>query len=286
MLHSPFSIAYDSDPYDSHQQPMYQRQHQPSSYNHQRRRRYLQQLQAAEEAQSRQAEAERRHQQATRQEYLKRLQEEETYRRAYEAAKRRREMLEEAKNKQEQVQDYLFGNDRESDDDYDEEEAMEPVFRIMQGSDGRLYKVKVGEKLRPQPNPRLRRSSSMRNERNVMASSPQQDDGYQFIRSPEGRIYRVQRQPDNEGVEPKPSWLSRRNHIVRNNQTDEESPEFEHGTSPFAPVQIPIRPSMKRKKVTVVVEDASDSESEDLRSSEKSRLVPSPGQWMEPVKST
>jgi len=285
MLNSPFSIAYNSDPYYSYQQPMYRRQHQPSSYNHQRRRRYLQQLQAAEEAQRRRAEAERRHEQATRQEYLKRLQEEETYRRAYEAAKRRREM-EEAKNKQEQVQDYFFGNDRESDDDYDEEEAMEPVFRIIQGSDGRLYQVKVGERLRHQPNPQLRRSSSMRNERNVMTSTPQQDKSFQFIRSPEGRIYRAQRQPDKGGVKSKPSWLSRRNHIARNDQTDEESSEFGHGTSPFAPVQIPIRPSMRRKKVTVVVEDASDSESEDLRSSERNRLVPSPGQWMEPVKST
>jgi len=306
MFATPLFNGYDSDPYYFHHQPAYRRQQQKpsSSYNQQQqrgRRRYLQQLQASEQ------EAQRR--QAARQEYLQRLKEEEMYRRAYEVARRRREM-EEA----EQVREYLFGTD---DHEFggnvgeEEEEAMEPVFRVMQGADGLLYKVKVGEKLRPRPQRSSRRNSSTAR----MASPQHGGDGYhqQFVRGPDGRTYRVQRQPNKEEMKQKAAWFSRANHTTSDQTTDEESSsEFGAEDAPLQPtppssfasssrVRIPIRPpfmTRKRsndnrnsKKVTVVVEDASDSESEEdeypsASSPWRNRFVPSPGQsWMEPVKS-
>jgi len=285
MFSSPFFDGYDSDPY--YYQPAYR---QPS------RRRYLQQMRAAEEA-KRRAEAHRREQ--ARQEYLRQLQEEEAYRQAYEAAKRRREM-EEAR----QVQQYLYGNSEYGDSDEEEEESeeeeveiMEPVYRVMQGPYGQLYKVKVGEKPRSQP--RLRRRSSTKKADISSTPSQSEDDSSRLVRGPDGRIYRVQLEQDQpKKEEPKkqqtqqdqvPSWFPRANDDAET--TEEES--FSTG-APSSSMRIPIRRSFvnvprrrssgrKKQKVTVVVEDASDSESEDEYKSAFRNRRPSPGEWMEPV---
>merc|ERR1711935_1035015 len=160
-----------------------------------------------------------------------------------------------------------------------------------------IYKVNVGEKLRLQP------QGSSRKNPTVMAS-PQHDDGYQFVRGTDERMHPVEQQPEQEETRQIKSWFSRANHIASDQIDEESSSEFAEGTPPpssFASMRVPIGPPMTRnrssdnckpQKVTVVVEDASDSESEDdydpsAESCWRNRLVPSPGQsWMEPVKST
>jgi len=296
MFATPLFNGYDSDPYYFHYQPAYRRQQKRSSRNQQeeRRQRYLlQQLQAAEEAQRRQVEAERHLQRINRQKYLQRLQEEEIFRRAYEDARRRREMEE----TQQQVREYSFGNDHEFSDSDEDKEAKEAVFRVIQGADGRLYKVKVGEKLRHQPQGSSRRNPT------VMVASPQHDDGHRFVRGTDERTHPVQQQPKQEEMRQIKSWFSRANHIASDQTDEESSSEFAEGTPPpssFASMRVPFGPPMTKKrssdncrpqKLTVLVEDASDSESEDecdpSAESWRNRLVPSPGEsWMEPVKST
>lgn len=295
MFSNPFFDGFDSDPY--YYQPAYQ---------HPSRRRYLQQMRAAEEAKRRRAEAEQREADA-RQEYLRQLQEEEAYRQAYEGAKRRRE-----KEEARRVQEYLYGNSEyggdsssssdSSESEEDEEEVeMEPIYRVMQGPYGQLYKVKVGEKHRSQP--QRGRQSTKRSQQKPSATQKQQqssnDKNYRLIRGPDGRVYRVQveQEPTKSEETTKrpagPSWFPRAN-------DDEEPVEKEDDDeASYASMRIPIRKSFssgqrkrssgkkRKQKVTVVVEDASDSESEDkyYKSSWRNRR-PSPGQWMEPVNTT
>lgn len=289
---SPFPYDYDSEPHCY--RPAYQ-QPSPSYYkNNKESRRYLQQLRAAEEA-KRRAEAQRyQRMQAARQDYISRLQEEEAYRRAYEAAKRRRES-EEAK----QVQEYLYGSG--SDEAEEENEVQQPIFPTIQGPDGHLYKVKVGEKARPQPKPRRRSSQTQ-----SRASPPQPEDTYQLVRGPDGMIYRVQlqQQPKKEETTPRNVRSTPTRVGVRNRRASSSSPSsFEEPSSiaeDMSSMRIPIRESrsIRRERLAsgknkrnqnssmFLVEDASDSESDDDYKSVWRNRIPSPGEWMEPVQSS
>jgi len=291
---SPFPYGYDSQPY--YYQPAYQ-QPSPSYYN---QRRYLQQLRAEEEA-KRRAEAQRyQRMQAAREDYIRRLQEEEAYRQAYEEAKRRRQ-IEEAK----QLQQYLYGSDVEFDgksEEAEDEEVTEPIFRVMQGPDGQLYKVKIGEKARPEP--KLRRRSSQ----SKSFVPPPSEDTYQLMRGPDGRIYsiKLQQQTKNKEEKPMPTTpMSTRADVDYRKSPPAFSKSAEESSSLVdeeivSPRKIPIQKSTsilqerstsgkdkRKQKVSVlVVEDASDSESEDDYKSVWRNRRPSPGQWMEPIQSS
>jgi hypothetical protein len=184
---------------------------------------------------------------------------------------------------------------------HQELEATKPIFRLIQGSDGNLYKVKVGEETRrPRPKPQ-RRSSPLRQSRRP--SSPQQsteEDTFQLIRGPDGRIYRINlnQLPKKEEDQPTRRTKSmsnragidygRRGDFSLSPSTWSSSSLVDEETD-IAPRRIPIRKSskdQKRKQKGILVEDASDSESEndDLKSIWRNRR-PSPGQWMEPIQS-
>jgi len=311
MFSSPFFDRYDSDPH----------YYQPSPSYPSRRRRYLQQLRAAEEA-----ERQRQQERARQEEYLRHKMEEEkeAYRQAYyEAAKRRRQM-EEAR----QIQEYLYGNnspypdddnyDESSEEEEEEEILMEPVYRVMQGPHGQLYKVKIGERptSRSQPKPPRRRRNTSITEPKQVAPQIEDNSGgsYQLVRGPDGRIYRLQlegrerahkremkQQQKEEGPAAVPSWFP------RVNDDEVETDDEKEATAASVPsMRIPIRTlsissgddvslrrrrssssgkkKKKKQKVTVVVENASDSESEEdeYKSAWRNRR-PSPGEWMEPV---
>jgi len=306
MFSSPFFDRYDSDPH----------YYQPSTSYPSRRRRYLQQLRAAEEA-----ERQRQQERARQEEYLRhKMEEEEAYRQAYYEAATRRCQMEEAR----QIQEYLFGNNSpySDDDDYDEsseeeEIVMEPVYRVIQGPHGQLYKVKIGERptSRSQPKPPRRRRNTSITEPKQVAPQIEDNSGgsYQLVRGPDGRIYRLQlegreradkremkQQQKEEGPAAVPSWFP------RVNDDEVETDDEKEATAAAVPsMRIPIRTlsissgdgvslrrrssssgkkKKKKQKVTVVVENASDSESEEdeYKSAWRNRR-PSPGEWMEPV---
>ncbi|KAL3942291.1 MAG: hypothetical protein SGBAC_003500 [Bacillariaceae sp.] len=287
---TPFPYDYDSEPH--YYRPTYQ-QPSPLYYGNQESRRYLQQLRAVEEAKRRREAHRYQRMQAARQDYISRLQEEEAYRQAYEEAKRRRE-TEESK----QVHEYLYGSG--SDEAEEENEVRQPIFRKMHGPDGRLYKVKVGEKASPEPKPRRRTSQSQ-----PRASPPQPEDTYQLVRGPDGMIYRVrlQQQPKEEETTPRNARSTPTRGSVRNRRASSSaSSSFEEPSSiaeDTSSMRIPIRQSRsirqerlvsgkdkRNKNSSMLVEDASDSESDDDYKSVLRNRRPSPGEWMEPVQSS
>lgn len=160
---------------------------------------------------------------------------------------------------------------------------QEIPYKIVRGSDGRLYKVPLPQQEEAQPQER-------------------------FVRGPDGRLY-VLNQPEYRDSESQTSEDS-----IRQSQSEQsfttatdgptesddeaESASF-HSTTPFFKSPTNSTPSKKSavlerhirdtpsmlSKVTVIVEDASDSEEEDdISKSIWRNRRPSPGEsWMEPV---
>jgi hypothetical protein len=204
-----------------------------------------------------------------RQKYLRRLQqkrrEEEEYRRAYEAARLRRQQEEQRRNFGLEYEDEEKGNNGTEDD-----------FRVVRGLGGNLYRVKIGEK----PQPKCPRYAS-----DLSESEP----GFRLVRGPDGNLYRVkagekrqnEKQPshhdDNENTNPNKTMPSSLAEGVANEaETKVEFPVVGRRASKSGKKR-------SKKKVTIIVEDASDSESEnDFKSVWRNRR-PSPGQLMEPV---
>jgi hypothetical protein len=264
MLGHPFFGGYDDDDYYHHHQP---------SYN---QRRSVQRQRAAAEEARRRAEMDRvlrmkeiEEEERQRQKYLRRLQqkrrEEEEYRHAYEAARLCRQQEVQRRNFEFEDEGEEEGNNRTEDD-----------FRVVRGLDGNLYRVKIGEK----PQPKCPRYAS-----DLSESEP----GFRLVQGPNGNLYRVkagekrqnQNQPshhdDNENANPNKTMTpSLAEGVANEAETKVEFPVVGRRASKSGK-------KMSKKKVNIVVEDASDSESEkDFKSIWRNRH-PSPGQLMEPI---
>jgi hypothetical protein len=204
-----------------------------------------------------------------RQKYLRRLQqkrrEEEEYRRPYEAARLCRQQEEQRQNFEFEVEDEEEGDNGTEDD-----------FRVVRGLDGNLYRVKIGEK----PRPKCPRYTS-----DLSESEP----GFRLVQGPNGNLYRdrvgEKRQNPKQPLHHDDDENANPNKTVSSSLAEGVANEAE--TKVEFPVvgRIAGKTGKKRskKKVTIVVEDASDSESEnDVKSVWRNRR-PSPGQLMEPV---
>jgi hypothetical protein len=168
---------------------------------------------------------------------------------------------------------------------YEEElgDGEEPEFHIVRGPDGRLYRV---------------RNPSYQEAKKHTCMGGRRELEPRIVRGADGKLYRVDdyRTPptpqspnpaDTSSDEEENNSASCRNSPMRRNSFMEVDSDDE------AEVQIqkittkdkksPKGKKSKRKKITVIVEDASDSEYEDEYKSPFRNRRPSPGQWMEPV---
>jgi hypothetical protein len=118
------------------------------------------------------------------------------------------------------------------------------------------------------------------------AAEPQ----WEIVRGHDGRLYRLALDPRDFEPAEKEKDKNRNQRKQKQNKTKPttlflDSTEERDGTAGASTKQssmMEIKP--RRKRVTIIVEDASDSEMEDeLTSSPWRNRPPSPGQWIEPV---
>ena len=257
MLGHPFYDDYDEYDYSPYQNNgNYYRQRQRAKEEARRR--------AAIEEYYRQKELEEREARLRqRQEHIRRLKqrqrEEAEYRSAYEEAIHRRRETEEEHRRQQLRQ--LFGVSSEDHDDQSDEDAsdveQEPVYKIVRGPDGRLYRINMNS-LRPQQEER--RTTKLR------SSSAKKEN-----------VAPTKAVASKKSVEDDDSVGSRKIPIKSLNGSSQR------------PALVPKRSLSKKdrkkskQRVTILVEDASDSETEDDYQSVWRNRRPSPGEWIEPV---
>jgi hypothetical protein len=232
MLGNPFFSVHDDDEY----------YYSPYNRGYQKQRRAAKEARQRAEQQRyyRMKELEKQEKLRQRQEYMKRLrqrQQEEA-----EAEQQRQQRLREVQQQRHHA---------------DNEEEEEPVFRLMRGPDGWIYRVQVGK---------------TRKEKSTLKYSDDKEN-----------------LPDRVSLaRPKQQRTTK----LANSEAEMEEPQAKPTMMEDTP-QLRCRPSKKKKpvhkkgkkRVTVIVEDASDSEAEDdLNNSPWRNRRPSPDeQWMEPV---
>lgn len=148
-------------------------------------------------------------------------------------------------------------------------------YDIVQGADGRLYRVPRGRALPTQDSSKKTTSK--------------------IVRGPDGRLYRLVHEDDSTSDSESESQENIRNAEPKDtaeNRVEESESDGTKTTSNDNTKTINdskgasvTMPSLKRRVPFVLVEDASESEYEDERSLDKilRNRLPSPGQWIEPV---
>merc|ERR1712070_167137 len=144
--------------------------------------------------------------------------------------------------------------------------------RLVRGPDGQIYRV--------------RSSQPRRHAKANEDDNEEEESNFPLVRGPDGRLYRIKVEQQRE--------------MKKESQTNEggdgdgdiQAQKQEQSTKLKVPVRDSMvvtqeKPSQKKsskKRVTIIVEDASDSETEDdeYKSVWRNRR-PSPGKWMEPV---
>eukprot|EP00934_Nitzschia_sp_Nitz4_P003005 Nitzschia sp. Nitz4//scaffold66_size103028//25257//26051//NITZ4_004493-RA/size103028-processed-gene-0.26-mRNA-1//-1//CDS//3329556335//2995//frame0 len=204
-----------------------------------------------------------------RQEYARLLRQRQLEEEAYEREMRRR---------QQEYYRSLYGGRAESPaqtssseeegESAEEDENEEPIYQLVRGLDGRIYKVLTNpNRVRKQKQPSVRKESVTPKKQSQQQSLFDRDAHQQASRStPQTSAATLPLNKENE-------------HTIN---------EVEHEP----PIRRKVSRSMKKdkkskkknsKKVTIIVEDASDSEAEDFYMSPWRNRRPSPGQWLEPV---
>lgn len=122
--------------------------------------------------------------------------------------------------------------------------------------------------------------------RRQKAAEPQ----WEIVRGPDGRLYRVALDPhDFEPEQEKPRIQTKQKQMKTKQASLHLDSTKEHHDGNVLKERKTKQNSTKenkprRKRVTIIVEDASDSEMEDeLIASPWRNRLPSPGQWIEPV---
>lgn len=137
---------------------------------------------------------------------------------------------------------------------------------IVRGSDGRFYRAVDGDGERERS--RIEETPHSMRHKEAIVEEPQ----YQIVRGPDGRLYKV---PIRQ------SEPSDTDHSGDNEKQESSLNDTVQFVNRSASGSRKKRPS--RRKVTVIVEDASDSENEDESKSYWRNRRPSPGLLMEPV---
>lgn len=208
-----------------------------------------------------------------RQEELRRRYElEQAYRREqqerYLRNLRRREEQMRRRRELEQLHDALaeqplFENEDES------KQPTQPKYQLVRGIDGLLYRVPIhrAETNDTQNLPLLRRPT-VKEVKSPQIRSGESSNRLSHVPKPVVPRRNTKRADSNLATETRPDEASRERVVVNVRVPEEKEPKR----------------GRNRRKVTVVVEDASDSEDEndELKSVWRNRR-PSPGQWIEPV---
>jgi hypothetical protein len=155
----------------------------------------------------------------------------------------------------------------------------EPSYQIMRGPDGRLYRVPIE-----------RESEAPTERQNPSAMKATKNLPYSIVRGRDGRLYRVANPGVMNDVESAPEDVIPTENVVPKVSTDVPKPPLQMKDNEDPTPKSKSKESEKtprRHRVTVIVEDASDSEYEgdELNSVWRNRR-PSPGEWMEPVESS
>ncbi|KAG7346835.1 hypothetical protein IV203_005904 [Nitzschia inconspicua] len=208
---------------------------------------------------------------------LRQRQREEEQRQSYEAARLHQERVEAEERRRAQQRSKKF---RTIEDDFDEDNETE--FQVVRGPDGRLYQVR---------NPAFQQRMNRLQQRE---EEPQPE--FQLVRGPDGRVYRVNKQNKKKQTKPlsvdttidqKENFSSKAREIpIVQGSTMDIDPEIDNITTIATNTKKDMKSKngkKKKKKITVIVEDASDSEYEDEFKSPWRNRRPSPGEWMEPV---
>ena len=245
MLGRPFFDQFGYDDYYDDDYGYY------GYHNNQRRR----QAAAAAEARRR-AEIERYHR-------MKELEEQERLRQRQAYLRKLRRQQEEEEEYRRRQRAMELERTRRTQAEHDDEED-EPRYALVRGPDGRIYRVPLdqnGHLRQPKDTPRSKKEDDntvLRTKIPISSNNRRDDENHS----------------DNDGAEKEAS------------NTKTIRLQNEENKSPSVPITKPKSDVKKKskKRVTVIVEDASDSETEDdeTKSYWRNRR-PSPGQWMEPV---
>jgi len=257
--------SYGGHGYSPHSRSYHQRQERATAEamkqlqkdEEERRRRQQQQQQRVAYLNRLQEEEERRRRQQQQQQraaYLNRLQEEEDHRRAYDEAMRRRQEEAEQAERRGRRRNHSFWDDYcDETDSANESDEEEPVYRVVRGPDGRLYRVNLDNATRskqPKKTAPLRKEERKKSKR---------------LGASRTNILK----PNNSFTPTK----------VKNKPTKVDTLQV-----PADPQQDFKKNAGKKKRATDLVEDASDSEyEEDRQNSVWCNRHPSPGEWIEPV---
>ena len=230
MLGNPFFSVHDDDEY----------YYSPYNRGYQKQRRAAKEARQRAEQQRyyRMKELEKQERLRQRQEYMQRL---------------RQRQQEEAEAEQQQQQQHLREVQQQRHRT-DNEEEEEPVFRLMRGPDGSVYRVQVGK---------TSKQKSVRKHSDDEANLPNR------VSSARSEQRRTTKLADMEEPQAMPTVME--DNQLRRRPSKKKNPVHEKG----------------KTRVTVIVEDASDSEAEDdFKKSPWRNRRPSPDeQWIEPVES-
>jgi len=280
MFGNPFFSEYDDGYY-----------HRPRSINQQRRLRAA----AVQEEARRRAALERHYREQERlrrrEEYARRLREHQREEDAYENELRRRRAILQDRELQEYMRQ-TYGTEHENTmrsrkDFGDSVQEDEPIYQMIRGSDGRVYRVRIGS-----------RKTALSNSQHPETKKKSWDCDNKRVPSLEGTIHRKNTVEELEiesgyeesiGIPNNKEKDRSQKSLLQNEYQGEDWPGFTSKDSRNAPR---VTPGSSRKKkgaknrVTIIVEDVSDSETEDDFSKSPWRnRRPSPGEWMEPVES-
>jgi hypothetical protein len=202
--------------------------------------------------------------------YERRRNEEMRRRREAEAALRRRAEMEYYQQKQQEQEQ--------------QRRRQEVMRRWQEQQEYEEYKQKKHQEMqrRIEEERRIRENSL----RQQGTAEPQ----WEIVRGPDGRLYRVALDPRDDETEIDKHRIQRKQkqkktkqssrHLDSTGERDDSNVLKDRNTKQNLMKEIKPR----RKRVTIIVEDASDSEMEDeLISSPWRNRPPSPGQWIEPV---
>ena len=264
MFGNPFFTDFDDSDY--YYQP--RRGHYPSRA---RRQAELEEArrQAKIERYYRQKELEEQELLRRRQEYARRIQlQKQLEEEAYEEELRRRRAVAEAEDRR-RARQFLRGpspvahrysseESGASSDESDEED--QPQYRLVRGMDGNIYRV-------PVPSSRKARSrKTQKPQRGPQQTKGVSTDKEKLSGSAQETLREINSFETEQEVRSQPVAASRRS-FSKSQKTTGKTPK-----------------GLKTKKrVTIIVEDASDSETEDELHSPWRNRRPSPGEWMEPV---
>lgn len=159
-----------------------------------------------------------------------------------------------------------------------EQDLDEPMYQLMRGPDGRVYRVQIGSKKKESSRDQNRQTKWQGDSEHAPSSkrTTQRKNTIEELESEWG-----DEEPNSKEVEGSQENMKQRLHL----DEDWKGLNSKEGRKTSRTSSSSSRTKKGgKKRVTIIVEDASDSEEEDnFSKSPWHNRRPSPGEWMEPV---